>query len=78
MGEPPTLRTDAEAASVLVDDQRFTEIFGAGPEAVDALRAFTSNPGPPPRAWALELLRDGLIDRHFALTERGRRSLARR
>ena len=75
--KPPGLSTDTGSTYVHVDGQRFAEVFAAGAEAVDALRAFASSGGPPPTRWARELWCDGLIDRHFGITERGRRLLAR-
>lgn len=62
-----------------LNGNEFLEIFTASPEALDALAAF---PGveheSPPWDYAAELLGDGLIDTHFALTPRGRRALASR
>ncbi len=56
----------------------FTECCDAPAAALDALRAFVAAPsGPPPWAFARALLDDGLIDRDFSLTARGRRLLAR-
>jgi hypothetical protein len=65
-------------ATVQLDAQQFTERFTAGTDAVDALAAFAASSAPAPKQWALELLRDGLIDWHFRLTERGQRRLAER
>jgi len=65
--------------SFRLDGTQFEEIFDASPEAVDALADFLDGDGaPPPWEHAAELLEDGLIDRHFAVTPRGRRALARR
>ena len=52
------------------------ETFTASPEALDALADFVDDGKPPPWDYAAELLSDGLIDVHFALTPRGRRALA--
>jgi hypothetical protein len=56
----------------------YEEMFNASPEALDALADFVADGGTPPWDYALELLSDGLIDVHFALTPRGRRALASR
>jgi hypothetical protein len=62
-----------------LNDQEFVEIVNASPEALDALAAFRGiEYEPPPWSYAAELLGDGLIDTHFALTPRGRRALAGR
>jgi hypothetical protein len=56
----------------------FRETYGAAPEAVEALRAWVDQPrGEPPWAELRTLAADGLIDRTFALTPRGRRALGR-
>ena len=55
------------------------ETFSTSPEALDALADFLADDGSgPPWDYASELLSDGLIDVHFALTPRGRRALASR
>ena len=54
------------------------ETFTASPEALAALADFLDDGKPPPWDYASELLSDGLIDVHFALTPRGRRALASR
>jgi hypothetical protein len=55
------------------------ETFTASPEALDALEEFLADEGvSPPWEYASELLADGLIDTHFALTPRGRRALSQR
>jgi hypothetical protein len=54
------------------------ETFTASPEALDALADFLDDGKPPPWDHASELLADGLIDTHFAVTPRGRRGLASR
>jgi hypothetical protein len=61
-----------------VADTVFEETFTASAAALDALAAFLEQAGPPPWDEAVELLGDGLVDAHFALTPRGRRALARR
>jgi hypothetical protein len=60
-----------------LDGTEFHETFTTSPEAVDALVEFLHEGGSPPWEHALELLADGLIDRHVALMPRGRRALAR-
>ncbi len=54
------------------------ETFTAPAEALDALADYVDDGKPPPWDFAAELLADGLIDVHFALTPRGRRALASR
>lgn len=54
------------------------ETFGASEGALDALADFVDDGKAPPWDYAAELLADGLIDVHFALTPRGRRALASR
>jgi hypothetical protein len=62
-----------------VDGIEAHETFTASAEALDALADFLDDDGrPPPWDHASELLADGLIDTHFALTPRGRRALASR
>ncbi|WP_437577207.1 hypothetical protein [Sorangium sp. So ce887] len=57
----------------------FRERFELPAEALDALRAWFERPGTePPWRWARELVAEGLVDGHFALTDRGRRALVRR
>jgi hypothetical protein len=58
-----------------VDNFEFRETFAASPEALAALRDFLEDSASPPWDYARELLADGLIDSHFALTPRGRRAL---
>ncbi|MGD8825100.1 MAG: hypothetical protein PVI24_08985 [Myxococcales bacterium] len=54
--------------------QAFEEVLDAPAEAVEALRAHFADPsGEPPWQWAPALIREGLIDMHFSLTDRGRR-----
>jgi hypothetical protein len=67
----------ATGASVLrVSDTLFRETFRASDEALDQLAAFLADGGgSPPWDRAAELLEDGLVDVHFALTPRGRRAL---
>jgi hypothetical protein len=56
----------------------FRETVVASAEAVEALRAFVDNPGgEPPWERVRELASDGLVDRYFGLTPRGRRVLGR-
>jgi len=59
-----------------LDRVDFDEIFSASPEARQALSGFLADGGWPPWEHAAELLRDGLIDAHVALTPRGHRALA--
>ena len=60
------------------DGREFHEVFEAPAAALDALGAWVHDPsGAPPWKHLHELLRDGLVDRHFGLTARGRRALAR-
>ncbi|MGK4007994.1 hypothetical protein WMF31_35585 [Sorangium sp. So ce1036] len=55
----------------------FRERFELPAEALDALRAWVERPDTePPWRWARELVAEGLVDGHFALTDRGRRALA--
>lgn len=57
----------------------FRETFAASPDALEALRVWVAHPrGEPPWRELRELAADGLVDRHFALTPRGRRALGRR
>jgi hypothetical protein len=61
---------------VRLDGFRAEETFSASAEALDALARFVESDDPPPWDFASELLADGLIDVHVALTPRGRRALA--
>jgi hypothetical protein len=47
-------------------------------EALEALADFLDEGGSPPWEYASELLADGLVDVHLALTPRGHRALASR
>jgi hypothetical protein len=59
------------------EDIDYAEVFDASPEAIDPLATFAgAGGGSPPWDFATELLADGLIDVHFALTPRGHRALA--
>jgi hypothetical protein len=62
--------------SFRVNDNEYGEIFEASSEALQALAEFLDRGESPPWEHASELLADGLIDGHFALTPRGRRALA--
>jgi hypothetical protein len=53
----------------------FVETFTASPEALRGLAAYVRQDESPPWDSASELLADGLIDAHFALTPRGHRAL---
>ena len=56
----------------------FRETLVASAEGLEALRAWVDDPtGEPPWQHLRELAADGLVDRHFALTSRGRRALGR-
>ena len=63
---------------VRLDRLRAEETFTASREALDALAEFLEGDESPPWDFAPELLADGLVDVHFALTPRGRRALATR
>jgi hypothetical protein len=61
-----------------IDGTDFRETFSASKTALQALADFVDDDdSPPPWEHAAELLEDGLIDVHAALTRRGRRALAR-
>lgn len=64
--------------SFRLNDTKAHETFTASPEALDALADYLVDGKPPPWDHAAELLSDGSIDVHFALTPRGRRALASR
>jgi hypothetical protein len=64
--------------SFRLNDTEAHETFTASAEALDALADYVDDGKPPPWDFAAELLADGLIDVHFALTPRGRRALASR
>lgn len=72
---------DAELTSVVpglrfrLDSTHYEETFGAPADAVEALADFLDDGKPPPWEHASDLLADGLVDTHFALTPRGRRAL---
>jgi hypothetical protein len=61
-----------------LNGQEFEELFEASDEALQALAEFLERGESPPWEYASELLADGLIDVHFALTPRGRRAVASR
>jgi phosphoglycolate phosphatase-like HAD superfamily hydrolase len=54
----------------------YDELFEASEEAFQALAEFLERGESPPWDHAHELLADGLVDVHFALTPRGHRALA--
>jgi hypothetical protein len=60
-----------------MNSTEFTETFDASQEARDELVAFLDGGGSPPWEHTRELLSDGLIDTHWALTPRGQRALRR-
>jgi hypothetical protein len=71
--------TSVPPARYRLNDNEFVEVFNASPEALDALADYLdSDEASPPWEHAAELLADGLVDVHFALTPRGRRALASR
>ncbi|WP_437876271.1 hypothetical protein [Sorangium sp. So ce513] len=74
------LATDPEGAVLRIGPlPPFRERFELPAEALDALRSWLERPGAePPWRWARELVAEGLVDGHFALTDRGRRALMRR
>jgi hypothetical protein len=57
-------------------DSEASETFEASRAALDALADFLGGGDGPPWEHASELLADGIVDTHFALTPRGRRALA--
>lgn len=61
-------------ARVILHNQTFQEVFDVSEDAKAALLSYVDDPGREP-AWehAPELYMTGLIDIHFALTERGKR-----
>jgi hypothetical protein len=62
-----------------LDPFEFVEAWSTSPDALLALEDFLAEEGAsPPWEHAAELLADGLIDTHFAVTPRGRRALASR
>ncbi len=65
------------AVTFRLNDNEFEEIFDVSDEALQALAEFLERGESPPWEHASELLADGLIDVHFALTPRGHRALAR-
>ena len=67
----------APVAPYRLNENEFGEIFAASDEALQALSDFLDRGESPPWEHASELLADGLIDVHFALTPRGHRALAR-
>lgn len=71
------LRTDAGGTFLDLEGLGpFRETFVASAEATAALRAWAEHPrGQPPWSALRELAADGLIDRTFALTPRGRRAI---
>jgi hypothetical protein len=60
------------------DGVEFEELFDVSSEALDALADSLREDQSPPWEHAAELLADGVIDTHAALTPRGRRALSRR
>jgi hypothetical protein len=72
------LASTAPSLSFRLNDSEAHETFTASAGALDALADYVDDGKPPPWDFAAELLADGLIDVHFALTPRGRRALASR
>jgi hypothetical protein len=69
---------NSASAHFRLDHGEFHETFAASPEALQALADFAAAAGQsPPWEYAAELLDDGMIDTHAAVTPRGRRALAR-
>lgn len=60
-----------------MNSTEFVETFDAPQEGLDALSAFLDEGGSPPWEHTRELLADGIIDTHWALTPRGQRALRR-
>jgi hypothetical protein len=56
----------------------FVEVVHASDDALDALERFCDGGESPPWEYAGELLEDGLVDAHFAVTPRGHRALGMR
>lgn len=55
----------------------YDELFAVSESALEALAEFVAErEADPPWRFALELSAEGLVDRSFALTARGRRALA--
>lgn len=68
--------SDGQPVGFRVSETNFIETFTASAEALRALSSFfAEGDRQPPWDYAVELLADGLIDVHFALTPRGRRAL---
>lgn len=64
--------------SFTVDGRVYHELFSASERALEALEDFvTEREAHPPWRFAGELAADGLVDRNFGLTARGRRALRR-
>lgn len=60
-----------------MNSTEFLETFDASQEALDALVTFLDEGESPPWEYTRELLSDGIIDTHWALTPRGQRALGR-
>ena len=68
--------SDGRPDEFRVSETTFTETFTASDEEMRELSDFLDDGDrQPPWGYAAELLADGLIDVHFALTPRGRRAL---
>ncbi len=69
------LLTTRSGLTFNLEDTAYDETFAAPEEALDALAEMVDSGGPAPRGFAQALLLDGLIDRNFGLTARGKRAL---
>jgi adenosine/AMP kinase len=69
------LLTTQPGLSFRLGDVSFDERFAVSGSALAALQAMIESGGRPPYRYARELLLDGLVDRNFGLTRRGRRAL---
>jgi hypothetical protein len=68
----------AGPARMRLSTTEYVEVVHASDEALDALAEFRDSPDTPPWEYAAELLEDGLVDSHFAVTPRGHRVLGMR
>jgi hypothetical protein len=76
IGRAPDFAAATPRLVFRLGDLEFGEVLDASAPARAALRAHVAAPaGEPPWQYATELIADGLIDRDFGLTPRGRRAL---
>jgi hypothetical protein len=61
---------------IRLDRTWYDEVFEASPQALEALARGLAEDGGPPWEHVTELLADGIVDVHVAVTPRGRRALA--